>query len=166
MSMEVYETFLYINNNKKRLTYFFICIKNINMFSRHCSFFLKTSYVFLRSAVSSNVLNNINSNDHSSFDSEMGSLALNHALGTPQHKKTLLGHMFSHKFNIQQVFELSKHNDKIITQETVGPSSNIMTELPVMEEFLDIRHLYVKTVEITSELKQTPLPGQKQSNMD
>ena len=136
------------------------------MFSRHCPFFLKTSYIFMKSAVSSNVINNISANDYSSFDSTVGLLSLNHELGTPQHKKALFLHLFNHRYNIRQIYNLSKFKHKIRTHETVGPSSNFMTEFPVMEQFLDIIDFYVKFVEITSDLTQTSLPGQKQSNMD
>lgn len=136
------------------------------MFAPKCSFFSRTVFVCMRSVLSSNVTDKISVNDHSSFNSETCSLALKHQLGTPQHKKTVLSHLFNHQYNIRQAYNLSKFKNKINTQETCGPSSNVLTELPIMENYLDVWDFEVKSVEILSDVIQTPLEGQKQPNMD
>ena len=88
---------------------------------------IRTAYVCLKNITA----NNLSPEDTSSFDTNVGLLALNHNLGTPQHKKAILGHMFNYRYNTKNMYNLSSHNTKIITNEPVGPSAHVITELPI-----------------------------------
>ena len=65
------------------------------MLNSRCFFTLKTAYNCLHTISNNNLLDNLSPNDHTVFNTEVGHLALNPLLGTPQHKKAILGHMLN-----------------------------------------------------------------------
>ena len=136
------------------------------MFNSRCLYAARTAYHCLKIITEPTMLDKISSENHTAFNKELGLFALNTTLGTPQHKKAILGHMLNYPMNAKTMYDLSKYATKIITNEPIGPSAHILTELPVCEAFLDRYSSDVLSVTITSDTIPLIVDGQKQTNFD
>lgn len=136
------------------------------MFNSRCFVTLSTVIHCLKTITQEKILDSTTPTNFKTFDESLGLLALNYSLGTPQHKRSCLSHMLNHKLNVKTLYELSKHQDVIVTYEPEGPSLNTITELPVAETFLDYFKKDVKNFIVTSDTITTKESWTKQSNND
>lgn len=120
----------------------------------------------MQAVSSSDMLDKINKQNHTPFNKEVGHLALNHTQGTPQHKRSFLGHMFNYRFNTRDIYNLSPYSDKISTEESSGPCSHIITEFPTLQALFERYAGDIQSVKVTSDTMAIDSPGQKQTNPD
>lgn len=136
------------------------------MIGSRCVHAARAAYHCLQTITKITMLNDISKNNHEAFNKEIGALALDSSLGTPQHKKAIIGHMLNYPFDCATMYGLSNHVEKIVTNEPVGPSSHVITELPVCEALLDRYSTDIIKVQITSDTQPVIMEGQKQTNYD
>lgn len=91
-------------------------------------------------------------------------LALDSSLGTPQHKKTVLGHMLNYSFNSAMMYQASEHAEKIITTEPLSPNSYVITKLPVFEALFNRYSHDITKMQVISDTQPVIMEGQKQTN--
>lgn len=139
------------------------------MISSRCIYAVKTAYICLHAISNNDFFNKLSnpSTTKKEFDNAIGTLALDHSLGTPQHKKSILSHMFNHQYNTKNVYALvPSHQHLIVANEPKGPSPHIITEMPLIKILLDNFSEDIKSVIITSDTIPVVFDGQKQPNVD
>lgn len=78
------------------------------MINSRCFFTLKTAYNCLQTVSKNNMLDELKTDDHTAFNTEIGHFALNTSLGTPQHKKNSLQSIYKKIFDIILIESLLK----------------------------------------------------------
>lgn len=136
------------------------------MINSRCLYAARTAYNCLQALTNNAMLDQLLSDNHHVFNKEIGLLSLDTSTGIPQHKKAIVGHMLNHPFKVKEMYDLSIYKDKISTHETIGPSSHVITALPVCEKLLDHYSTSIQHVKITSDTLPLIMEGQKQSNFD
>lgn len=151
----------------KRIKETYYRIQKRTMINSRCFVTAKTAFNCLSTLTSKDILDTTTTDNQTSFNTSIGKITLNSLLGTPQHKRAILGHMLNHKLNTKTLYSLSAHNDLIKTTEAGGPGSHIITELATSEAYLTRFRDCIKEYEVTSDTKTiTDVDGQKQTNFD
>jgi len=137
------------------------------MINSRCFVTAKTAFNCLSTLASKDLLDSTSKDNQTTFNTTIGKFALNPLLGTPQHKRAILGHMLNHKLNTKTIYGLCTHSDLIKTTEAHGPTSNIITEVITSEAYLTRFRDDIKAYEVTSDTKViNNIDGQKQTNFD
>lgn len=155
-SRKIFETLSFKNC---KVLYQYNSILKRSMINSRCVYTMKTAFACIKTISNNAMLDEISNENTAEFDNQVGLLALNVNLGTPQHKKAILGHIFNYRYNTKRMYALSPH-------EPVGPSAHVITELPLCEMMFENFGVDIKSVEITSDTVPVIMEGQKQSNLD